>query len=577
MLSPLKKAAKNDLSTLDIETDKEGGLLELAIYDGESCYHFSRWEYFLDFIQEQNDKKTYRKFVAHNGGRFDWISLVDSLPDEYRQKTEIVLSQSSIVFILMQCFNKQVVFTDSSHVLSGSLDALSKQFDIEHKKQSDIDASHIEWYYENAYNTFRVYLQYDVISLYEIIQEFQKIQGINFFPITAASLALYKFRKEFLDYDLFSQRFETSQYWDAFYDRAYAGGRVECFRPGKHKQVYTYDINSLYPTVMQDAQIPLTPGRKTKSYNKKLTGFYHIKFDQKNINIPPLLWIKGKNGLEFVYQGEGVFYSEEIELAKKYGDLDFKVLEGVVYPKTTRIFENYVDHYYKMRKAAQKDGSLEKCCKLMLNSLYGKFAQKSETESIYIGTYSEVEQMKEQEKINGYKEYNLEKAAWIVNKQRKVPHRLPHISAIITARARCLLNWYIIQYADCVVYCDTDSVHLTRPMDQNYIDQDKLGYMKQEEQGSGIYTGRKQYVIGDKIKWKGYPHKSKLGQDPLTWQDFERIAQGQIIEKTYYTFPALKSVLTDKSKSCKINANRKKLRKQSYTTHFQPEKQEVTV
>jgi hypothetical protein len=287
------------------------------------------------------------------------------------------------------------------------------------------------------------------------------------------------------------------------------------------------------------------------------------------------LWIKGKNGLEFVYEGEGVFYSDEIELAKKYGDLQLSIKYGVVYPKTKKIFKEYVDHFYAMRKTAEKGGSLEKCCKLMLNSLYGKFAQKSETESIYIGTYAEVEEMQQNGEIEGYKPYNLDRAAWTVRKNRPVPHRLPHISAIITARARTLLNWYIIQYADSVVYCDTDSVHLTRPMDDQYIDPDKLGYMKEEEQGPGIYTGRKQYIIGDKVKWKGYPHKSKLGQDSLTWDDYERIVQGEILEKTYYTFPAVKSVLTDKTKSCKINANRKRLRKQDYTSHFEPETEEV--
>lgn len=568
MLSPLKRKSKNALCTLDIETDKQGELLELCIFDGSDKYYFSSWGGFLDFIRENNQVKAYRKFVAHNGGRFDWVSLIDGLPDEYREKTEVVLSQSSVVFITMDCFEKQVVFTDSSHVLGGSLDALCKQFDVEHKKKSDIDASQIEWYYENAYDTFREYLGYDCIGLFEVIQEFMHLMNIDFFPITAASLALYKFRKEHLEHDLFGQSFNKE--WEQFYSDAYAGGRVECFRPGKHEQVYTYDINSLYPTVMRDAEIPLTPGRKTKAYNKELTGFYYITFKQKNRKIPPILWKKGNNGLEFVYEGEGVFYSDEIELAKKYGDLSFKVKYGVVYPKTAKIFQDYVDYYYKMRKSSPKGGSFEKCCKLMLNSLYGKFAQKSETQSIYIGTLKEVKEKLENEEIKAYKEYNLDKAAWIIAKERKIQHRLPHISAIITARARTLLNWYIIQYADCIVYCDTDSVHLTREMDEQYISSDILGYMKEEEQGPGIYTGRKQYVISDKVKWKGYPHKSKLGQDPLTWDDFERINRGEVIKKTYYTFPAVKSVLTNKAISCKMSSNIKRLKAQDYTTHFQP-------
>jgi hypothetical protein len=93
--------------------------------------------------------------------------------------------------------------------------------------------------------------------------------------------------------------------------------------------------------------------------------------------------------------------------------------------------------------------------------------------------------------------------------------------------------------------------------------------MKAEESGPAIYTGRKQYIIDNKMKLKGFPHRSKLPHDEITWQDFERILNGETLEKEFHTFPTLKTVLQGKAKSCKMKPLKKRLKAQKYYTNFQ--------
>jgi len=560
MITSIKKDKTNHFSTLDIETAPNGDVLSICIYDGKQCIHFKHWLEFDTFCEYNNDKKEYQKFIAHNGGAFDWVSLIEFLLDKFKDLT-IVVQGSQIVFIEIRDYEKPIVLLDSLLVLSKSLKALCKTFEVETPKK-DIDITKIEWIYHNDYEQYKMYLEHDCISLYQVLHKAMGIFEIEFWPITIASLSMYKFRKQFLKDNLFSPTTRTGEK-DEFFSKSYAGGRVECFRSGVHDKVYVYDVNSLYPSVMVKADIPVCLPIKTKTFSIKSCGFYKLSFIQTNKNLPPVLWIKSKNGLEFVYEGIGVFHTAEIKLLLQVGG-EIKIDYGYVFPKTKKVFKEFIEHYYAERMK-YKGKPMDYCFKILMNSLYGKFAQKQKTKKLVKWDYETFRENKDSVVWSPYME---EKGIYEIEEEREIRHRAVHISSIITTLSRVALYKYFLLCPDDLIYCDTDSVHTLKPLPNKYLDEKKLGFLKKEADGEkGCYIGRKQYIIGEKKKFKGIPIKSKLAHDDIDFSDYENLFNDQTKDFNYTTFPKLKSVLKGK-KACAQVKLKRKIKKSDYLTNF---------
>ena len=557
MFKPLKRDRSNVFSTLDIETDRQGNMIIAAIFDGEKVTYFHSWREFLHILYENNENPKYRRFVAHSGGSFDYVHLMEYLTDT-DVECEIVMSNSQCIFIRLMSFDKPVILQDSSHVLKSSLKKLCKVFDVETPKE-DIDINNIEEIWKTNPDKVMSYLRSDVISLYQVCREFMKILEIDFFPLTIASLAMYIYRRRFMQKEYFTI---TKARVDQFISQAYAGGRVECFRSGRHEQVYVYDINSLYPYAMKTFPVPVGLPTYTKKFRPDKYGFYRIKFSQSNTNIPPILWMKTRNGLEFVYEGEGTFYQAEVELAMKYG-VNIEVLEGFVFHKAEYLFSDFVDHFYSLRQQ-YKGTAVDLTAKLVMNNLYGKFGQKPKSEKLVKwnrDTYKE-----KIRKVKNWKPYIEDKGLFIVEEPRKIDHRMIHYAAAITSHARCILYEYLVSHAKNVVYCDTDSLHLLAPMNSDFIGPE-LGKMKKEDEGCGIYIGRKQYTISEKRKFKGVKTNCNLTGAQLTIDKFATIMHNEV-KYSYGVFPKLKTVLKGGDKACKIKIVEKRLRQGEYLSNF---------
>lgn len=575
MISRAKRIRKNQVSVLDIETAKNGDLLAMSLYDGKKIFDFYSWGECLQFLEDNNNKPRFRNIVAHNGGGFDWISLVEAEINTIGDM-RIITSGSGIIFIQMNGFKRPVMLMDSILVLHKGLNALCDTFDTKTKKLKDFDIDRIEEIFTYDKEMFFKYLHNDVISLYEVIEQFKKLLDIEFWPVTAASLAMYIFRERYLPegVNLFQPDFKPGSELDLFITQSYAGGRVECFRPGIYAHVNVYDINSLYPYCMTKAQIPDCLPVQSNKHTKGEIGFYKIKFNQTNRNLPPVLWHKTKmRGLEFIYEGEGTFCTIEIDKAIEVGT-EIEIIEGYYYPRTKPIFKDYVTSLYDLR-LQNKGTPLDYICKILLNSLYGKFAQKEESTHLEIIRSGKelMERLENGEKIIPYDE---ERCLFSVGEEREIAHRLIHVASIITSMARCELYSYLQQHKDDIIYCDTDSIHITGELDNDFIG-NKLGQMKLEETGPGVYLGRKQYGISKKIKFKGVTVKDKLSSEDfvniLTMEHLKKIYRGEEMEFSFHTFPKLKSVLRGK-KACKKLKITKKLKKPDYTSNFIGKKDE---
>ncbi|GAJ03497.1 unnamed protein product, partial [marine sediment metagenome] len=189
-----------------------------------------------------------------------------------------------------------------------------------------------------------------------------------------------------------------------------------------------------------------------------------------------------------------------------------KIDTAVVY-KQANIFKTYVDKFYALRQEFKTAGvpEYEEICKKLLNSLYGKFGQKTEVwtkigecpgepdrvEICFVKGVNRPTKIRyllgEISELTGYEE---------------TYDSFPGIASQVSAYARLVL-WHLMQTAGDgnYVYCDTDSLivndtGLTNL--HNHIDPIKLGGLKIEESTDRlIIKGLKDYSTEGKTVVKG--------------------------------------------------------------------------
>lgn len=554
MLTPIKHPRKNSFCVYDIETDKYGNMLDVAVYDGKEINIFDNWNSFLNFVFEKAKvNKQYRKLIAHNGGSFDHINLVEFISENRRDITvEVCLSQSKIVIMNIIKDSIKITFYDSYNVLLTSLKHLSEIFETKYRKIEIDEYSNMARFKKENKERYYEYLKNDVLCLWEVCNKFMQVLEIEYFPPTIASLSLYLFRYKFLKKALWKVRKKV----DDFITQAYAGGRVEVLKEGSHDNVYVYDINSLYPYVMQKFDYPIGLPIYTRIYRKDKQGFYKIRFIQKNRNVPPVLWIKGIIGLQFVYSGEGIYSNVEInKLIEIDPDAEIHVYEGYFWNKSEKLFKEFVDYYYNLRMK-NKDNCIGYICKIIMNSLYGKFAQKEKQERlIKISIDRKLSEiMQKYRKVIPYHD-----DWYVVEEDVPVHHRLIHLSAMITAYARIELYNYLHKYNRYIVYCDTDSLHSIIRINENIGKE--IGKLKLEKSGNAYYAGRKSYQINDEVCIKGI--------NSLT-DDLKYLETKDKIIGYYTSVPKLKSVIKGK-KSCVFETKIVEIRKNDYIGYVSSE------
>ena len=206
---------------------------------------------------------------------------------------------------------------------------------------------------------------------------------IHRFP-TISSLAFGIYRSNF-----YKEEFKIPLVYNQIYidiKRSFTGGSVDVFKP-YGKNVYHYDVVSLYPYIMKNFKMPVGKiiyfrGDILKLYNKPY-GIFKVEIETTEILKNPILQTKFniKNGFRTISplgSWTGWYHSEELYNAVKFG-YKFKVLEGYTF-ESKYIFNDYVDILYKIKSEVSKDNPLYTISKLLLNSLYGRFDMKPEIE-----------------------------------------------------------------------------------------------------------------------------------------------------------------------------------------------------
>lgn len=249
---------------------------------------------------------------AHNGGKFDWVFFHRYLMEVGKLDELVTVRNNSKYFQLM--YKDMFELKDSIYFMMGSLDKLGKDFNVETLKgifpyrlmssmskctlvvegeeairrdiphkffqiaekisgpmggaiKRDMNEEEYEnffsergWVYDVEKET-RMYLKDDVMCLFQVVEKFR--QGWLEMPecprlfeyCTIGQMCHSYFLKHYLEKDMYPC-LDVCE--DAYIRRALYGGRTEVFRrvapPGL--KIHYVDVNSLYPYVMEDRDLP---------------------------------------------------------------------------------------------------------------------------------------------------------------------------------------------------------------------------------------------------------------------------------------------------------------------------------
>lgn len=244
----------------------------------------------------------------------------------------------------------------------------------------------------------------------------------------------------------------------------------------------TYDYNSMYPSVMHSQsgyRYPIGEGEYYCGNYEidwlKPLFIQHIRasFKLKKGKIPT---IQIKNNFSFKeneYIEESLIpvdlyltKPDYIRFIEHYDIYSFEAIDGYKFAEMDGLFDEYIDHWYKVKEDATRTGNKVQrlVSKLFLNNLYGKFATgtNASKQEFYLDDDGITRHtLIEEEKDGVY-----------------VP-----VGAFITAYARKELFDAIQANYDCFCYCDTDSIHLTKPEAKGIkVHDSALGYWKKESE-----------------------------------------------------------------------------------------------
>lgn len=312
----------------------------------------------------------------------------------------------------------------------------------------------------------------------------------------------------------------------------------------------SYDVNSLYPSVMASAHGETLPYGKPiyydGAYEKDEEYPLYIQFFEADFKVKadhiPCMQLKGNSifgQTEYIRDSKGMqvmcLTSVDLEmLFEQYDVFDIRYLRGYKFKASDCLFKDYVDKWTEIKTKASIEGNqgMRTIAKLQLNSLYGKLA----TNPIKVSRRPVLE--------DGIVKFPL------LPEEYGEAQYLP-AGAFITSYARAFTVRAAQANYDRWVYSDTDSNYFlgTEPPKDMEVDDVKLGAWKMENEFSRIKCLRaKAYCYeteeGLTVHCAGMPAKCHSG---VTMENFEfgesfsgklrpvDVSGGTILEDAYYT------------------------------------------
>lgn len=358
---------------------------------------------------------------------------------------------------------RKVTFRDSLKKLPFKVSEIGKAFKLPVGKL-EVPEGFYEWERKDDHELTELEIQY----LKQDVQTVAMALGIQFdqdlTKMTIGSDAINSFR-EMKGEREFMRLFPTLPLRiDDDIRLAYKGGFTYLAKRFAEIDVHrgiVFDVNSLYPSVMYECPLPYgVPIQFAGEY--EYDEFYPLyiqkltcEFKLKPGHIPT---IQIKHGgrfttTEYLETSEDKLGNKEVTLVLTSVDLDLffehydvEVIDwegGWKFKECTGVFNDYIDHWTEIKIANSKEkNALYSLAKLMLNSLYGKFATNPRRESKH--------------------PYLNEKGAisYRLNDMDEGKPVYTAMGAFITAWARYKTITTAQSVYDRFIYADTDSIHL---------------------------------------------------------------------------------------------------------------------
>lgn len=454
-------------AVFDIEANNWTQFEMAGFYDGYTYTQHDSIESLTDAILDpKNASKT---IFAHNGGKYDFLFIMQEL-----QKRNITYETmpigASIISLRVNIGDRHYIqIQDSYAILPRSLDNLCETFRPESRKLTGV----IDFEKERVSKSnplHAAYLKADCTSLFEVLSKYKKLPFINRIKKqpTLASAALTAWRTT-----LKKPIKMTPQYVQNFTRNAYAGGRCEIFKTISDDGLCV-DVNSLYPSVMR-CPLPLEVIRKSTDIND--FGFHRVRVFVPDSTYMPILWQKGAKLIFPTGYIEGTFFSEELKLAVQNGAKILKYEKGYKFSQSTDLFTEFLDECYKLR-TDNPGTALDFVGKMLMNNVYGKFAQKELRHSLArVDPKNPATWPKGGFMHYHSKEMFLKTGLITQLKERRSPHMLVHIAAAITAWGRIhMAEKLYLPNQETLAYTDTDSAFLKTTQKTGL----KMGELKEE-------------------------------------------------------------------------------------------------
>lgn len=400
-------------------------------------------------------------------------------------------------------------FFDLWQFYRSSLDAAVKQYISQEEGKDEIDREKLgtdENYWKENLDKIIKYCIKDArltAQLGDLLQKKLNELGLSFQnPYSTGTISLRFFAKNFK----FPPPSLTE--WNKYAYLSYFGGRFEILQRGKIDWVYCYDINSAYPYQIANL-IDLNKGKwyRTRTLNEECDiGIYYVLIENMEDDIILPFPFREENGLIFYPQMKNIVHfttKEELLFALDHYDVDVKIIDGwefyadeIVYP-----FKQIEELYKKRNEIKKKDPALQLTLKIIMNSLYGKTAEKRT-----VLHRTDLEKADDLEVIDN--------EIVPVKKVLKVGNAFnPVYATLITARTRVALLEEAIKHKEDIVAMFTDSIITTRKF---ITPSNDLGQWNFECEGECLVIGCGVYTIRDlnkgfiKTRLRGFHIKNDI-------------------------------------------------------------------
>ena len=371
--------------------------------------------------------------------------------------------------------------------------------------------------------------------------QFVRENNLGMFRYTAPSQAIAAYRHRFMPRQIFPHDNTVIKQIER---AGYFGGRLECFRLGRIRgESVQLDVASLFPSIMANCTLPYVLHRSDRSERWRCIL---PDIDWQNavaeVTLSTEKPLYPKRGERNVIYPVGVFRTvltgPELNLAKQNGDI--VAIKSWAEYKTAILFADYVNEFWAMRQRykAEQNYLYESFCKRLLNSLYGKFAQRSHTwlneprnmsalpwsRWVHINT------------LNG-EHTHYRSFGWQVQRQidrAEVDGTFVAISSFITSAARLRMNELRkLAGVQNVHYQAVDSLIVSesgydRLCMAGEVAENELGKLRVQVASDKCWVqGCNDYIIGDKIICSGKPKQADYAERVIVEQ--RRFMTGQLL------------------------------------------------